>query len=432
MSDDKRGWRALPPVLVMAIVLQVAAAAYYAVWRLAEPGEHWFARAMLTSRGIHFAIDLMAIVGVFELARRSTGRTRAALTGAWIAFAVGSVVSISFDWVFTLWAPGIDSSFDKVWLALSYVGYGIDMVAAICLAVAVLPKLPIAIGGFVLLAIGHPPPIVYGWIGDGRAASLTFNIGAELAFAVGFALLAITCASAGTTESRRAVAGLRQVGGALKLRVAAALCGTGLLLLVMMSHSGGDGALGVVKLAMMSAAVLNFVAQMMMSFGAMNGASAELPDLPRWAMAVAAALALWAAGVMAAQLPHLYEVLYGHEHDSWGGNYAEALATALPLVVTAAVGIVAGAIGALAARRGDEQLRTHASGKGVGFVALMLASIGITAWVLPDAKSEGGLIGIMFCAAGCGLWAMILGARLCSLGADAIDAEPGLPAAKIV
>ena len=113
MSDDKRGWRTLPPVLVMAIVLQVAAAAYYAVWRLAEPGEHWFARAMLTSRGIHFAIDLMAIVGVFELARRSTGRTRAALTGAWIAFAVGSVVSISFDWVFTLWAPGIDSSFDK-------------------------------------------------------------------------------------------------------------------------------------------------------------------------------------------------------------------------------------------------------------------------------------------------------------------------------
>jgi len=36
------------------------------------------------------------------------------------------------------------------------------------------------------------------------------------------------------------------------------------------------------------------------------------------------------------------------------------------------------------------------------------------------------------CNAGCGLWAMILGARLCSLGADAIDAEPGLPAAKIV
>jgi len=51
---------------------------------------------------------------------------------------------------------------------------------------------------------------------------------------------------------------------------------------------------------------------------------------------------------------------------------------------------------------------------------------------LPEAKSESGLMMIMLMAAGCGLWAMVLGARLCSLGADAIEREPGLPAARVV
>jgi hypothetical protein len=437
MTDDKRGWRALPPVLAAAVLLQLVALVANVIWHLAEPGEKWFARTMLTEAGIHLAADVLAVYGVYELVRRTTGRARIALQIATVSLAIGTLVGVGFEWLFTLWSPSSEGSFEKALLAMRYTSFGLDAVGAAGLAIAAWDKLPFAIGGLVLAVFGHPPPIVYDKLAAAFGTELHGYFKIQLvtqgAYAIGFALLAIAATTVvGTPETRRAVSGLRQVGGALKLRVVAALVGTGLLLLVMMAKTPGEGSVGVIKLALMSAAVLNLVAQLILSFGAMSAASAELTDLPRWAMVVASALSLWAAGVMLAQLPHVYEMLYGRGDHDFGENYAEALATALPIVVTAVIAVVAGAIGALAARRGDNELRTHASGKGVGCVALMLSSIGITAWLLPEAKSESGLLMIMFCAAGTGLWAMVLGARLCSLGADAIEAEPGLPSAKLV
>ena len=62
----------------------------------------------------------------------------------------------------------------------------------------------------------------------------------------------------------------------------------------------------------------------------------------------------------------------------------------------------------------------------------MLSSVAIQQWMLPNAKSLGSFAGMTLLAAGAGLYATILMAKLCTLAADAVDREPGLPTAKLV
>jgi hypothetical protein len=437
-ADDTRGWRALPPLFVLSIVTSIAGMLMYLVSEIAEPGEKWITKIMLTGTGLHFASAALAAAGVYELARRSAGRARLALVAATWAFVAGAVMALSWDWIFTLWQPGVDSSFEKLYSVLRWTSFSFASVAAIALALAAWVRPPLAIAGLVLAIAGDPPPPVFEWVTKAfdfsRSSYYKFETVMQLLVTGGIVLLAITAArGSAAVDVRRATTGLRRIGGALKLRVVAALVGSGLMILLMLGSNGGEGAIGMLKLALMSAAVLNAIAQIMMSTGAMAATSAELADLPRWALAVASGLSLWCTGVMLVQVPHIYSMLYGRDHSMYGEkSFADALSLALPLAVTAAVAIVAGTIGAFASRRGDSHLGTQASGKGVGFVGLMLASIAITSWILPEAKSESGLMMMMLCAAAAGLWGTVLASQLCHLGADAIEAEPGLPSAKIV
>ena len=161
---------------------------------------------------------------------------------------------------------------------------------------------------------------------------------------------------------------------------------------------------------------------------------AELPAVP---LVLSAAASLWWLGVTLAQLPYTYRLLYGgddHGFD-YGGHaqdYAQALSIVGPLVAVAAIAAVARAISMFAARRGFEQLRFEAQGKGIGFVGLMLASVGVQQWLLPKAISEGSMTFMVLGAAVCSLYATVLMARLCALAADSLQAEPGLPTATAI
>jgi len=232
-----------------------------------------------------------------------------------------------------------------------------------------------------------------------------------------------------------ATAGLRTIASALWLRVIAA-CGVAGLTLLLMLGKPGEGAVGVLKLAMISGAVINAISVAMMTRGALAASRSGIADLPRTPLVLAAAAAVWCLGVALSQLPHMYRMLYG-DHDEYGSghdsqDYVQALALTVPLVATGAVAAVAAAIGGFASRRGLEQLRSEAQGKGAGFVALMLGSIAVQAWLLPKADSLGSFAFLTLCAAACGLFATVLMARLCTLAADSLHATPGLPSAKVV
>jgi hypothetical protein len=113
---------------------------------------------------------------------------------------------------------------------------------------------------------------------------------------------------------------------------------------------------------------------------------------------LAGLLALWSAGIANMQLPQMYTVLYGGEDYGHYGAEMMELAAVVPLVAAAALAVLAATIGAFANKRSLEDLRVHASGKGVGFVALMLASVGITTWLLPKAGSISGFVTMSLCA----------------------------------
>ncbi len=427
--------RAVPPLFLLAIVGELLFVGLELGWRFASTGELWIERLSLTSGGLGLATRALAAAGIWELARRASGRARKALLVSAIAFLAGIVFSMGWNWLWTLWHR--HESFETLWKIESYAQFTCDVVAMTAFAIAAWSAGAVAIAGLVLALASHPPPFAYDWIlsliGNGDKAGLVFEIVVQLLLVAGMLLLAIAVASGeANSEPHRAAAGLRQVAASLKLRVVGVLVGAGLTILVILGSNGGEGALGALKLAMFSQVVLYAIAQVMMSLGAMRASSAAVPDLPRWACALAAALALWCTGVVILQVPRMYNLLYGEEHGFFRKDSVEALSLALPLVVAASVAVVAAAISALAARRGDEQLRMHASGKGVGFAALIVSSIGITTWVVPHAKSDSGYAMMLVCAGGALLWAFVLAAKLCALGADAVEAEPGLPAAKVV
>jgi hypothetical protein len=97
-----------------------------------------------------------------------------------------------------------------------------------------------------------------------------------------------------------------------------------------------------------------------------------------------------------------------------------------------AIAIVATAISGFAARRGLDQLRAEAQAKGTAFFVLVLLSIAVQSWLLPDAGSLGSFGMFTLAAAVAALVGTIQMARLCTLAADSLHTEPPLPKATVV
>jgi hypothetical protein len=203
-------------------------------------------------------------------------------------------------------------------------------------------------------------------------------------------------------------------------------------MLMLMLGKSGEGAEGIFKLATISVAVVNAISFFIVARGALTILVRDVPAL--WAT-LGAAANLWCLGVTIAQLPTTYRLLYGdREEFGFGGSLADKaqqLAIIAPLVAIAAIAIIATAIAGFAANRGLDQLRAEAQGKGLGFVMLMLAAIGIQQWLLPEQTSEGSVMFFLAAAAACSLGATILMARLCTRAADSLHAETPLPTATL-
>jgi hypothetical protein len=431
---EERGYKALPPVLLGAIALSFVAAAVELVWMFAEPAFDASTKWMLTLRGLHTAADLLAIAGCIELGDRLAGTARRAVRAAALAIAIGMVMWMVWDWIFVLREHYERTLSDQI---LHWVGLAMRLAPTVALAIAAWPRRAFAIAGLVLGALPVVADIfqesIVKALGEGGSGFKVFFSLSMLMDAASFTVLAIGAASGATSpDNQRAVTGLWRIGGALRVRVVAALVGSGIGLLVAISSHGGEGSVGIMKLAMIGGLAINIVADFMLVLGAALAARAALPVLPRWPLVAAAACVAWSAGVMLDKLPHVYRLLYGDHSGSDGFEYLAVFGALVPLVELAGIALVAGTISAFANRRGDQELATHASGKGVGFVVLMLAGIGITTWLIPQAKSESGLLVMMLCALTAMLAAMIMMARLCKLASEAVDREPGLPAARVV
>jgi hypothetical protein len=435
-TQEPRGLRALPPAMLVAFTAWLALECVRIVFLFTAKDPWTSTRMSLISEGVSFANEVLLVISAFELARRATGPFARGLFIAGCALVAALVLDVAF---------GLTSALVKMWehewlyKVTDYAFYCAWLPVPIGLAIANWrERRVLAIVVAVVFVVTWPPPFAskafYSWLPSGKggyAISLALTAVRMASFLAAFA--AVARGRAGTDRTL-AVDGLRLAARALWLRVIAAV-GLVLLTLMAVAGSGGEGSFAMLKLAMMTASIINIVAFTQFGIGAVRAGRAELTDLGRWPLVISGATSLWAAGVTLTQLGWLYKMFYGST-DSYDRSavteYAQSLSIVMPIVVTVGVGLLAVAIGGLAARLGNEDLRTDAQAKGAGFVALTLVSVAIQSWMLPKATSLGSFAGLSLLAAGAGLWATVLMARLCAQAADELGKEPGLPTASIV
>jgi len=429
----------LPPTLVLALAIEVVSIFVFGLRHLFVSPDGYSIAASLASTGMAVATYALGVSGFLEMAWRSTGRTSLGLRVAAVGFLLGLadiVLWAAFSYFQPHWSP------ETIGRIQQWSWFAINLVPVLGLVIATFDRnRRAAVIGLVVLLIADPlPPLarpMFGWFGDSWRAMIGLENGLRLVeVIVLFVLVRLVAEGEPARDPHAATAGLRRIASALWLRVIAAVSVASLTLMLMLG-SPGEGAVGIVKLAMLAGAVINAISVMMMAQGAVAASRRAVADLPRTPLAIGAAAAAWCAGVAFAQLPYTFRLLYG-DHDDYSFDshgtqeYVQALALAMPLVATGAIAAVAAAIGGFAGRRGLEQLRTEAQGKGASFVGLMLASIAVQVWLLPKADSLGSFALMTIVAAGCALGATVQMARLCALAADSLHTEPPLPTAKVI
>jgi len=427
-------WRAIPLALKCALILQVIEIVAGLTYTLADTYKQ-APRFFLAEEGLTFAIMVLGAIGTLDLARTQTGTAR---TGAWIAFAgfLGAL-ALSFAW------SVIECK--ESWLlhrtlfeVLGYVYFATKLAAIVGLAIAT-RKLGLAIAGIVVGLACSPPPFIdkhlfealkdSGRITQALAQNaMRFGHTAVLLVFAGFAARG----EMDTPDPRRAVWGFRMASKAMWVRVFATCAVPLLMLFALMGRS--EGAAKMLQFAMVATIAVGLWSMTQFAVGALAVARSRVTDMGRLSFLCAGVGSLWCAGLALSQFPKLFRVVYGDGEvaRSYLTEDLEAWSVVGPIVAIAAIALVVGGIAGFAGRRLQNELHTQASSKGVAFVILMFATIAIQQWVLPKATSEGSGMFLLLCALVAGLAGTVMMANLCTLAADAVEREPGLPTATVV
>lgn len=441
MSDEVKGWRAIPPSLVIALVAWIGFMAYRVAYICGKSGDMpWSPELGLAAEGFSMIGYSLAFVGTLELARQSAGRLALAAKIAVAGFALG----LGLELVSTLLSFDLDI-WQKDWVrrTVQY-GYWASWVTVGCgfAWAAWDDHRALAIVGFAVAVLGDPPPFLSEPIFN------SLNLGYKSYFAVDGALRIIRTAtvlalavvvSRGVTPTDRpgGAEGLRLAARGMWLRVIVACLIVLLSVMAMGSRGGGEGLLKMMRFVMMAGACATMLAFAMFGLGIARTAGAAIADLPRYPLALSAACSMWCCGLELSRLPYVYQMLYkGGEARYYGDTtILTVFSTTEPLVAIAAVALVAIAIGRFASERTTIALQSEAQGKGIGIVVMMVASLAIQNWMIPKVAEKGSrdtAMVLMILAAGAALIAVVMIAKLCASAAAEIEREPGLPTASIV
>jgi len=429
-----KSWRNLPPALLAMFLVELLAVVVYLGYQLTHDIMSPSVRWDLADRGFWLAADALAIFGTLALARRLTGLAATGLRVVAVGFAL-SIANMAGWQLFETFQPHWNvETVGKVsqwsWFAIKLLEVG-----GLIIAVAQTRR-GLAIAGVVVaLVTNAPPPLashMFGCLVHSWRASMVLQEVLHLVSLGLFAAVALALAPEPYPgPPSDAAPGFHAIASGLWLRVIAAVSFAGLMVMLMLGKSG-EGAESIFKLATISVAVVTAISFFIVARGALTLLVRDVPAL--W-VTLGAAANLWCLGVSLAQLPTTYRMLYGHfEYSDFGGSIperAQALSIAAPLIAIGAIALIATAIAGFAANRGLDQLRAEAQSKGLGFVTLMLASIGIQQWLLPEQTSEGSVMFFLVAAAICSLFATAMMARLCTRAADSLHAETPLPTATL-
>lgn len=442
MSEEIKGWRAVPPALVVALAAWSGFMVFRIAYVLGKTEMEWSPRFGIAGDGISLACYTLGLLGALELARRATGRLSVAAKIAAAGFALGLALELASTLI------NFDLHFwDRKWLRdLLQYGYWLSWVGisgGFVWAVWEENRKLAAIGAVVALACDLPPfiatPIFEGF--KDYKTVFALDSGLRIMRTVMVLVLASAVSRGATPTDRLAGAdGLRLAARGMWLRVIVAVSIVLMTLMAMTSaRSGGEGIFKMLRFMMMAGACATVIAFAMFGLGVGRTARATIVNLPRVPLALSAACSMWCCGVELSKLPFIYRMLYNSGgYGDRNTDYMTAFATAEPLVAIAAVALVAIAISKFASERTTIALQSEAQGKGIGIICMMLASVAIQNWLMPKAaerassSSEGTVMVLMLLAAAAGLIAVVMIARLCSNAADEINREPGIPTASVI
>jgi hypothetical protein len=207
--------------------------------------------------------------------------------------------------------------------------------------------------------------------------------------------------------------GHTKIANALWLRMIAIAALPLVTMAVLGGHDGGSfKALGY---AMIGAGFINVVSFLAFGLGALDAARANEPDQRRAPFYLAAAGSLWCAGVTLYQLPMLYQTMFG-EHSGFlaerNEEMASAFAIVIPLVAAAAIVVWTTGAGGLAFRRERLDLSERAHRTAIWYVVLTAASLAVSQWLIPEARSDGSALLLLMLALACGSVAVVNAASL--------------------
>ena len=427
--------RKVPTILLAAFALELAFGLVALVMHLSGPAmPDWegVGKWQLANQGSWLMGSILLAVGYRDLSDRVWGKAqRAARIASGFAIAM---VALELVWM-AVFAFDLGPRAEWFYLAENYVFWVATMGIVISLFVAGMQRdRALATAGLVIALVVKLPPHVahalYKGLDLGWRGQQALGVALSLIYLLGVALM-VVAAQAGEAAKRDQVAsqGFTGTASGLTLRVIAAV--VGMVLTLMAFGMGQEPAFKIVKFVLISGVLVNLISFAMVGVGTINVARSSVDGIAPYAALASGAASLWCAGVLLQQLPNYYHVLYGDSGGSRGQATMEALSVAMPIVAALAGAVLATVIAGLARTRGDEDLAARASGAGVGYVLLMLASIGIQTYLLKEAKSQGSAIGMMIAAAGCALAAQVILAKVCRGAALVVSAAPELPTARL-
>ncbi|HET9988664.1 MAG TPA: hypothetical protein VFQ65_09085 [Kofleriaceae bacterium] len=420
-------WSKIPMALRIAALVMFATAVIIAVAQpfsaLAIAPRFWLFRAGLGYVAIGFAI-----YGALELAGLLRGR---AALGAKLAAAgwassivinlVGSVLAMTGSW-----EDQIGRTMQWIWwVAMLAIGCG--------LALAALRRPFAAIAGALVWLVIERPPVFDAWMWrqlvdhpDARLAIFVAQLVLKGAVVLGLAAVAAGGVPDGFVirDPQRIRWGHTKIANALWLRVIAISALPLVTLVVMGSHDGKR--LEALGYAMIAAGFVNVLSFLGFGLGALDAARANHPDLRRTPFFLGAAGSLWCAGVTLYQLPELYQVMFGDRSGflaERGQDMVSAFVIVLPLVAAAAIVMWTIGAGGFALHRERLDLSERAQRTALWFVVLTAASVAVSQWLLPEARSDGSSFLLLVLALVCGVVAIVNAASLARDTAELANVE---------
>lgn len=432
--DDGRGWRALPPALLLGLGLTAVCIAMKPLDLVAAPS--------IVAFGLGVVADLLCAYGALEIADRYTGAARYGLriaAGAWL---VGLVIGLGW---YAMSVPDIAGpcpcklpSSEPI-IALVTVGQGTSVITLACtigLAIAAWKRHRVlTIAALVISFASQPPPFIARAIESAidlgnREVAVLEGVVALLRLAMIAALAAVLAQRVVARSTVDVAVNLRRAAGALRLRALAMLALVGIAVTLPLGQglaiSIVRGSLAVVGVAL-NAVSFGWLGHALL--GAARERDAELGPFP---FAITATSSLWCGCVAFAVLPYVA----GAPLEGWARAQPTEQATALvlivPMVALAGLAVLAGAIAGFAARRGLDHLHHEAAAQLRGLLVLVGAAVVGEAWIAQQARPVAFALGLLVLATLVSLGAVVMMAQLCRAAAAAIETASGMPPVRMV